>query len=84
MRKVNYLEKLLDGAGVAWVPLGEVCRILNGYAFKSEKYSAEGIRVIRISDVQKGRMSDNDLKFYPLEFQNEIRNFLLNEGDLVV
>ncbi|HGB5896819.1 TPA: type I restriction endonuclease subunit R, partial [Salmonella enterica subsp. enterica serovar Kottbus] len=25
MSELTYLEKLLDGAGVEWLPLGEVC-----------------------------------------------------------
>lgn len=29
--------------------LGDVCEIINGYAFRSEKYSDNGIRIIRIS-----------------------------------
>lgn len=33
--------------------LGEVCDILNGYAFKSNQYTTSGVRIIRISNVQK-------------------------------
>lgn len=43
----------------------EVCDILNGYAFKSERYTDEGIRIIRITNVQKGYVADNDPKFHP-------------------
>ena len=81
---MNYLEKLLDGVEVEWKPLGKVALILNGYAFKSSKYVDDGIRVIRISDVQKGKMSDKDLKFYPRESENEIKRYLLRQNDLVM
>ena len=57
---------------------------MNGYSFKSSKYSDRGIRVIRISDVQKGKISDESLKFYPIALGKEIKNFLLSEGDLVM
>ena len=57
MRYRGFLEKLLNGASVEWKPLRSVADILNGYAFKSTKYSESGIRVVRISEVQKGQMS---------------------------
>lgn len=34
--------------------LGDVCNIINGYAFKSDQYVNDGIRIIRIANVQKG------------------------------
>ena len=30
MSKLNYLEKLLDGADVTWKPLGEISKVLRG------------------------------------------------------
>lgn len=84
MNNLSYLEKLLDGAEVEWKALGEVSEILNGFAFEGSKYSDKGIRVIRISDVQKGKMSDKDLKFYPLDTVEKIERYLLQESDLVM
>lgn len=84
MSEVSFMEKLLDGIDVEWKALGEIAQILNGYAFESSKYSTNGIRVIRISDVQKGKMSDKDLKFYPSETSEEIKRYLLQENDLVM
>lgn len=81
---MNYIENLLQGQKVEWKTLGEVAKILNGYAFKSSNYVDEGVRVIRISDVQKGKISDDDLKFYPFEKEDELKKYLLLENDLVV
>ncbi len=64
--------------------LSDVCDILNGFAFKSSKYVSEGIRVIRITNVQKGRVEDKEPKFYPLSSKNEIERYLLREGDLLI
>ncbi len=72
MSGVDLLGKLLDGVLVEWKDVGEVAQILNGFAFESSKYSSSGIRVIRISDVQKGKMSDKDKKFYPTSTVDEI------------
>ena len=64
--------------------LGEVCDILNGYAFKSNKYVDKGIRVIRIANVQKGIIVDDQPAFYPLSTQSEIDKYILNEGDILM
>lgn len=64
--------------------LGEVCGILNGYAFKSNKYVDKGIRVIRIANVQKGIIVDDQPAFYPLSTQFEIDKYILNEGDILM
>jgi len=80
----SFLEKLLDGTGVEWLPLVELAQVLNGWAFKSAMYTDSGIRVIRISDVQKGAMSDKNLKFYPISSKPEIEKYLLEDGDLVM
>jgi len=66
------------------VELGEICEILNGFAFKSEKYLDAGIRVIRITNVQKGQIVDNDPKFYPLTDLSEIERFILKKDDLLL
>jgi type I restriction enzyme S subunit len=80
----SFTDKLLKGVEVKWMPLGEIAHILNGFAFKSSMYSDTGIRVIRISDVQKGKMSDKDLKYYPEDTAEEINRYLLQENDLVM
>ena len=66
------------------VELGKVIKILNGYAFKSKNYTSEGIRVIRITNVQKGRIVDNDPKFYPRDKEEPISKYLLKENDLLI
>lgn len=64
--------------------LGELVKVLNGYAFKSSLYENQGIRVLRITNVQKGNIVDDDPKYYPLSLTDEIRNYLLKENDLLM
>lgn len=66
------------------VKLGELCEILNGYAFKSQQYVEDGIRVIRITNVQKGVIEDNDPKFYPMSEKDKLKNYILYENDLLI
>lgn len=63
--------------------LGDVCDILNGFAFKSEQYVEEGIRIIRIANVQKGYIEDSTPVFYPYN-SREAQKYRLEEGDMLM
>lgn len=63
--------------------LGDVCNILNGFAFKSEQYVEEGIRIIRIANVQKGYIEDSTPVFYPID-NKDAKKYSLEEGDMLM
>lgn len=64
------------------IKIGDVCDILNGFAFKSDQYVEDGIRIIRIANVQKGYIEDNVPVFYPI---NSVGlKYMLEEGDLLM
>ncbi len=65
------------------IRIGDACEILNGYAFKSDKYVDDGIRIIRIANVQKGYVEDNTPAFYPMD-STGLEKYLLKEGDLLM
>ena len=65
------------------IRIGDACDILNGYAFKSDRYVDEGIRVIRIANVQKGYIEDNAPVFYPID-SSDLGKYMLEEGDLLM
>lgn len=64
--------------------LGEICELLNGFAFKSSNYVQSGLRVIRITNVKKGYVIDEEPQFYPLETQEELKKYILKKGDLLI
>lgn len=66
------------------VKLGDICNILNGYAFKSKEYVEDGIRVIRITNVQKGIIQDTDPKYYKIDKIETLKNYMLKENDLLI
>ena len=66
------------------VKLGEICNILNGYAFKSKEYVEDGIRIIRITNVQKGIIQDTDPKYYKIDKIETLKNYMLKENDLLI
>ena len=64
--------------------LGEICEFLNGFAFKSSNYVFEGLRVIRITNVKKGYVIDDEPQFYPIETQAELKKYILKKDDLLI
>lgn len=65
-----------------WCRIGDICELMNGYAFKSTQYKDTGVRVIRITNVQDGYIVDNNPKFYPQI--PDIERYALKEGDLLM
>ena len=66
------------------VKLGDICNILNGYAFKSSEYKESGIRVIRITNVQSGYIEDKEPKYYSFEKKTEIEKYMLKDNDILI
>lgn len=63
--------------------LGDICEVLNGFAFRSEQYVDKGFRIIRISNVQKGYIEDSTPVFYSLDSE-EAKKYALKENDLLI
>lgn len=63
--------------------LGDVCNIINGYAFKSDQYVNDGIRIIRIANVQKGYIEDSSPVFYPYD-SKDAQKYTLEENDILM
>ena len=64
--------------------LGEICELLNGFVFKSSNYVQSGLRVIRITNVKKGYVIDEEPQFYPIETQEELKKYILKKDDLLI
>ena len=65
------------------IRLEDACDILNGFAFKSDKYVENGIRIIRIANVQKGYIDENAPAFYPIDSVG-LEKYMLEEDDLLM
>ena len=68
------------------VELGEVAEIFGGYAFRSKDFKeTPGIPVIKISNIQNGKVSEITLKeFLPENYLVEYDNYQINRGDILV
>ncbi len=64
--------------------LNEIASILSGFAFKSEKYTDQGVRIIRIVNVQKGYIEDLLPQYYPSAEMINLEKYLLKENDILL
>lgn len=62
--------------------LGDVCKLKNGYAFKSDKYENIGVPVIRISDINGGTVSSQ--KAVRVKANAEYENYLVENNNILV
>lgn len=67
------------------VTLGEISEIKSGFAFKSEDYSDEGIRLVRIGNLNSTGLSFNeDSICVPTDRVDLVKEFLLNTNDVLI
>jgi type I restriction enzyme S subunit len=66
------------------LPLGDVVRFQNGYAFKSEWFSSNGIRLARNANVAHGALDWRDSVFLPDGRAKEFSAFALSAGDTLL
>ena len=58
--------------------------IFNGYAFKSIDSSLEGVRWIKIADVDINKISNDNISYLPDSYLNKYDKFSLKKGDYVI
>lgn len=66
------------------VKLGDFAYIKNGFAFKSEEYVQNGFKVIRIKNVQKGFVKDEEPVYISSARKDEFKNFILSVDDILI
>lgn len=66
------------------IEIGAIGKIRNGYSFKSKDYVDQGLRIIRIANVQSGEIIDRDPKFYPESKISEFKDYLIEEDDFLI
>jgi type I restriction enzyme S subunit len=68
------------------VRLGEHAELLTGFPFKSADYVAtdHAVRLLRGDNIGQGRLRWEDAKRWPVERCDDLRDYLLQEGDVVL
>ena len=63
--------------------LGDLCEVIDGYAFKTDEFKNKGIRLIQISNINDNRIieTQND-KF--VDQNKKYDNYIPNKGDIII
>jgi type I restriction enzyme S subunit len=82
------LNAIFSQKGDGWEEksLGQVCYVLNGYAFKSKEVIEESnTQLLRMGNLYKNVLDLNrNPVFYPDSFSEKYKEYLLKEGDLIM
>lgn len=65
-----------------FVKLGSVCKLRNGYAFKSANFSEIGVPIIRISNINDNIVTPE--KSVRTTFENVFDNYKIIKGDILI
>ena len=65
--------------------LGDVCKIQNGFAFKSTLFREQGLPILRISNIQNDVITlDNIVYFSKSDYNADLDRFKVYPGDIVI
>lgn len=85
MSGLSYLEKLLDGVEVEWLPLGNVCDFKNGFAFKSSLFKETGLPIVRITNIDGLNVNLDEVKYFsPKDYKENLSSFEVSGGDVLI
>ena len=71
--------------GWEYKKLGEVCTFINGFAFKSNKFTNEGSPIIRISDIQNGMVDDTNVVYFDINSYSEnLSKYKVYPNDILI
>lgn len=83
----SYLNSIFSQRADGWVDkrLGEVCGIQNGFIFKSEKFKPFGMPILRISNIQNGKVDAEKLVFFDLaDYKENLDRYRIVKDDLLI
>lgn len=64
--------------------LEDICKIQNGFAFKSPDYRTEGRMIIRTLNFKNGFIDTSNVVFISIEEEVKYQKYLLNRGDFLL
>lgn len=62
----------------------DLCKILNGYAFKSQWWQDEGVKVVKIKNIDGTKVNIDDCQCVSEELSKQYSKFLLQDGDMLI
>ncbi len=65
-------------------PIGEMAKVISGYAFKSQSFQDQGIPVIKIKNIRKGYIDLQDVQFVGKDYLEIDDKYHVSGGDLLI
>ena len=84
LRRALVASALHEAHRVPRVPLGRVARVQVGYAFRSDWFTSQGIRLLRGVNVAPGAVTWNQVVHLPEPATTRYGGFALHAGDVVI
>lgn len=84
MSTVNFLEKLLDGLEVEWMPLAELGELVRGNGLPKTDFTESGVPAIHYGQIYTyyGLSTEKTLSFVSSETAKKLKK--VNAGDVVI
>lgn len=84
MSELNYLEKLLDGAEVDWLPLGELGELVRGNGLPKSDFTESGVPAIHYGQIYTfyGLSTETTKSFVSHQTAEKLKK--VNPGDVVI
>lgn len=71
--------------GWKYCKLSEVCKFFSGFAFKSNKFTEEGMPIIRISDIQNNKIDDSKVVYFnPTDYSQDLSRYIIYPGEILI
>ncbi len=84
----SQLESVFSQRSEGWTEtrLEEVCGLQNGFAFKSSTFKPSGTPILRISNIQNGRIDENKQLVFidPRDYQENLDRYNVTKDDLLI
>ena len=84
MREMGFMEKLLDGVRVEWLPLGEIGELVRGNGLPKTDFTENGVPAIHYGQIYTyyGNETVQTLSFVSSETAKKLKK--VNKGDVVI
>jgi len=69
---------------LSWVTKRGFIKIKSGFGFKLKEYSKKGIPLIRIDNIQYGKINYENLCYLPESYLKKYKDFVLKKGDIIL
>lgn len=81
-----FRHTFIDNAQDDWEekPLKEICKIRNGYAFKSPTYQEDGQKIVRTLNFSNGLVDLNNMVYISEDLAKEFDKYYLDRKDLLL